>query len=113
MDRIDMHVEVPRVPLDLLAPKDPTPTIESSSQVRSRVERCRQTALGRVGCPNSQLSGHPLETACIKVTCIKVTEGIKLNPSVTFYEIPFTTLPVTRSSTRPAGLTPVDSFRPT
>jgi magnesium chelatase family protein len=61
LDRIDMHVEVPRVPPDQL---QNAPRGESSEAVRARVEACRQRQLARSGCPNSQLAGESLDHHC-------------------------------------------------
>lgn len=63
LDRIDMHVEVPRLPADILA-RPPVQPAESSWEVQRRVEACRQRQLARNGAPNCQLSGHALEDAC-------------------------------------------------
>ena len=61
MDRIDIHVGVPRLePGELkLAGKS-----ESSSEVRSRVASAFDLQLARQGCPNSQLKGNALEIHC-------------------------------------------------
>ncbi len=61
LDRIDMHVEVPRVPPDQL---QNAPRGESSERVRERVEACRQRQLARNGCANSQLAGEALDEHC-------------------------------------------------
>jgi len=63
MDRIDIHIEVPRLPLELMAPGSGPPA-EPSDAVRARVEACREIALQRSGCPNSGLAGSTLEKAC-------------------------------------------------
>ncbi len=63
MDRIDMHIEVPRLPMELMDSSNRQP-IESSDAVRTRVEACRRIALDRSGCPNSQLTGRLLENVC-------------------------------------------------
>jgi len=63
LDRIDMHVEVPRLAPDVLGRPAARP-VESSLEVRQRVEACRQRQLARNGAPNCQLSGHALEDAC-------------------------------------------------
>ncbi len=64
LDRIDMHIEVPRLPPDVLASTEGGQA-ESSAQVRQRVEACRQRQLARNGCPNSRLNGHRLEQVCL------------------------------------------------
>jgi magnesium chelatase family protein len=63
LDRIDMHIEVPRLPLELMASGNGAPA-ESSDAVRARVEACRRVALERSGCPNSRLTGSLLEKVC-------------------------------------------------
>ncbi|MCG5494607.1 YifB family Mg chelatase-like AAA ATPase [Ectothiorhodospira variabilis] len=59
LDRIDLCIEVPRLPRDLLMDAGPTP--ESSATVRARVLRCREGQLARQGCLNAALSGRELE----------------------------------------------------
>lgn len=62
MDRIDMHVEVPSVPRDVLrADKNPG---ESSAQVRRRVEAAREHQLTRAGCANASLKNREVERYC-------------------------------------------------
>lgn len=63
LDRIDMTIEVPRLPARALR-ADTASQAETSHAVRSRVEQCRQRQLTRSGCPNSQLAGRLLEQAC-------------------------------------------------
>jgi len=63
LDRIDMHIEVPRLgpqELRMSATQE-----ESSAQVRERVEAARQRQLQRSGCANSALGGRALEAACL------------------------------------------------
>ena len=63
MDRIDLCVEVPRVPLGELG----TPRSiydENSATVRARVLRARQHALSRAGRPNADISTRELERDC-------------------------------------------------
>jgi magnesium chelatase family protein len=63
LDRIDIHVEVPPVPRELLS----APTerdAETSAAVRRRVERARALQLSRQGCVNSALDGEALAKAC-------------------------------------------------
>ncbi len=62
LDRIDLCVEVPRVPLsELAASKGPG---ESSASVRARVMGARQQAMARSGVPNADLSTRDLERDC-------------------------------------------------
>ncbi|HEB97574.1 MAG TPA: ATP-dependent protease [Sedimenticola thiotaurini] len=63
LDRIDMHVEVPRLPAGLLT-GEAGARAESSARVRERVEACRRRQLARNGGPNSELAGHRLEDHC-------------------------------------------------
>jgi magnesium chelatase family protein len=63
MDRIDLCVEVPGVPLsELGAP--PTDKDEDSAMIRRRVIRARQHALARAGRPNAEISTRELERDC-------------------------------------------------
>ncbi len=55
LDRIDLHVEVPRLPPQAL--RADAPPGESSAAVRARVEQARQRQQARAGRPNGQL-GH-------------------------------------------------------
>ena len=61
LDRIDMHIEVPRISLKQIRrlPKE-----ENSQQVRKRVQQARQQQLARDNCTNSQLKHEQIETSC-------------------------------------------------
>lgn len=61
LDRIDMHVQVPMLPLQTSADS----TRESSGVVRERVENARQKQLSRKGKTNSILIGKELEEVCV------------------------------------------------
>ncbi len=63
LDRIDLQIEVPRVPPELLAGSRQS-EVESSAVVRRRVEQARQLQMGRQGGSNSQLEGKLLEQHC-------------------------------------------------
>lgn len=63
LDRIDMTIEVPRLPAQDLNSQPASPA-EPSRQVQARVEQCRQQQMTRNGCPNSQLAGRQLEAVC-------------------------------------------------
>ncbi|MFV8818086.1 YifB family Mg chelatase-like AAA ATPase [Haliea sp. E17] len=63
LDRIDLHVSVPRVAPGLLLQN--TCTGEPSSAVRSRVAQSRQRQLERQSCLNSQLSPKRLFDYCV------------------------------------------------
>jgi magnesium chelatase family protein len=63
LDRIDLHVEVPRVPADRLnTPVDDR--AETSAQVRARVEAARARQLSRAGKPNQALTPRELDRTC-------------------------------------------------
>ena len=63
MDRIDLGVEVARVPLgELGAPRGAQD--EDSATVRARVVKARQHALMRAGRPNAEISTRELERDC-------------------------------------------------
>ncbi len=63
LDRIDMQIEVPAVPRELLIARSP-PSAESSAVVRRRVERARRQQLKRSQCANSALSNRTIERLC-------------------------------------------------
>ena len=63
LDRIDIHIEVPRVPPKLLQHTTPN-HCEGSHQVRSRVETARNLQLERGGVPNSAMSSREVEQFC-------------------------------------------------
>jgi magnesium chelatase family protein len=61
MDRIDLHVELAAVPIELLqAPS----SSEESEQVRCRVLKARQQQIQRGGKLNHELSAEDLEAVC-------------------------------------------------
>lgn len=63
LDRIDLYVEVPRVPLaELGAPRGNYD--EDSATVRARVVKARQQSLMRAGRPNAEISTRELERDC-------------------------------------------------
>ena len=62
LDRIDLRVELPRVPLAELGTDGPVG--ESSATVRARVATARQRALERAGCCNAQLDARALARDC-------------------------------------------------
>jgi magnesium chelatase family protein len=62
LDRIDLHVQVNRLPPgELLTPGS---SGECTIVVRERVERCRQRQVQRQGKPNAQLAGDSLNAIC-------------------------------------------------
>ncbi len=63
LDRIDMHLEVPRLSLDVLR-KGSTDGEESSADIKQRVVFARNTALARCGKANAQLSASEVKKFC-------------------------------------------------
>jgi magnesium chelatase family protein len=63
LDRIDMHVEVPAVPRDALFAKADE-AVETTQQVRVRVERARARQMQRNGKPNHALKNKQIEKLC-------------------------------------------------
>jgi magnesium chelatase family protein len=62
LDRIDMHIEVPRLKHEQLHNADPG---ETSASVRARVLRARQRQLQRCGKSNHTLSNKEIDSFCI------------------------------------------------
>jgi magnesium chelatase family protein len=62
LDRIDLHIEVPSLPRDLLNAPQQTP--EESATVRARVVTARELALSRQGKANSALTNREVERFC-------------------------------------------------
>lgn len=62
LDRIDMHIEVPPLPQDVLI--DPMRSGESSLVVRNRVHAARQLQLQRAGKLNNSLTNKEFEKFC-------------------------------------------------
>ena len=62
LDRIDLHVEVPRPRTSILDRSGPDP--ESSRTVARRVAAARKIQLDRQGCCNAQLTNSALERYC-------------------------------------------------
>ena len=61
LDRIDIHIEVPQVPRDILQSQQKT---ESSDIIRQRVQLAYQSQLKRHGKINAELNNKELEQAC-------------------------------------------------
>jgi magnesium chelatase family protein len=61
LDRIDLQIEVPAVPAEVL---QQAPDGESSAIVRERVIRARDRQLRRQGKPNARLSGKEIDAHC-------------------------------------------------
>jgi magnesium chelatase family protein len=65
LDRIDLQVDVPRVPLAELG--DAAPLGESSAAVRERVVAARERQTQRAGKPNAALGSRELRRDCVLV----------------------------------------------
>lgn len=63
LDRIDMHIEVPRLPHQDLCGANAA-LVESSEIVRQRVARAHQRQLQRAGCGNHQLTPKQITQFC-------------------------------------------------
>ncbi|HNC51806.1 MAG TPA: YifB family Mg chelatase-like AAA ATPase [Accumulibacter sp.] len=61
LDRIDLQVEVPAVPAEVL---QGVPDGETSATVRERVRQARQRQLARQGKANARLSNHEIDRYC-------------------------------------------------
>ncbi len=64
MDRIDIHVEVPRVTSELIRSAAADSTVEHSAVVRARVVRARSRQLARSGKANVGLSSKEVDAQC-------------------------------------------------
>jgi magnesium chelatase family protein len=64
IDRIDMHVEVPRLPPEQLS-QPVQEAVEESVKVRSRVEVARERQLVRNGHSNSAMGTREIEQSCV------------------------------------------------
>jgi len=62
LDRIDLHVEVSRVPVGALA--DDAVIGEPSAAVRARVAAARERQMARRGCVNARLGGREVRRIC-------------------------------------------------
>lgn len=63
LDRIDMHINVPRIPIEKLR-QSVNEQPESSQQIRSRVVRASQVQLQRMGCLNAKMGAALIEKHC-------------------------------------------------
>ncbi|EAR11244.1 Mg chelatase-related protein [Reinekea sp. MED297] len=61
LDRIDLHIEVPSLPQEVLMSDDQP---EDSRTVQARVQKAWQRQQERQGCANSELTGQALERHC-------------------------------------------------
>lgn len=64
MDRVDMHVEVPALPADVLLQANQQP-LETSQIVRERVLVARELQYQRQGKPNAELTAQELKEICL------------------------------------------------
>jgi magnesium chelatase family protein len=64
LDRIDLHVEVPHVPRDVMLANIETARVETSRDVRARVTSCRNLQLQRGEKCNAALSNREIEVVC-------------------------------------------------
>lgn len=62
LDRIDLHVDVPRLPPSAL--RDDAERGEASDIVRARVVAARERQLARAGCANARLDARATEMTC-------------------------------------------------
>jgi magnesium chelatase family protein len=63
LDRVDLHIEVPPVPREVLRTDD-NPTAETSAQVRSRVIEARRRQYERLGMTNALMRNRDVEATC-------------------------------------------------
>ena len=63
LDRIDLHVQVPHVPRDVMLAESNS-RVETSRTVRERVSRCRRLQLQRSDKCNAALSNREIEALC-------------------------------------------------
>jgi magnesium chelatase family protein len=63
LDRIDIQIEVPPLPVEHMGPTG-THSHDESAAVRARVTRARQRQLARGGCPNQLLRSRQVEYHC-------------------------------------------------
>lgn len=74
LDRIDIHIDVPRIPQDVLRTSD-QPKRQTSRQVRERVVVAQHRQLSRQGKLNGELTGRDLDAVCeISVGDSKILE---------------------------------------
>ncbi len=63
LDRIDLHIQVPRIPILTLTQSTPTQS-EKSEIIRKRVTNARERQLNRAGCINAELNNKQLIQHC-------------------------------------------------
>jgi magnesium chelatase family protein len=62
LDRLDLHVEVLRLPHEVL--RMPNLNAETSATVAARVARAREAQFARQGCPNARLLAREIDKLC-------------------------------------------------
>jgi magnesium chelatase family protein len=62
IDRLDLHVEVVRVPVEAMRAENVD--VESSADVAERVVRVREVQFARQGCVNARLRNRDIERFC-------------------------------------------------
>ena len=78
LDRIDMHIEVPRLPRDVLNAGAENRSEETSATVRARVEAARERQMQRAGKANCVLSNRQIERTC----CLSKPDAQLLEQSI-------------------------------
>lgn len=63
LDRIDMHIEVPAIPIKVMRSKNNKDPI-TSEQIRKRVHKARARQISRSGIPNNLLTNRDIEREC-------------------------------------------------
>ena len=63
LDRIDMHIEVPAIPIKVMRSKQGKDPI-NSEQIRQRVQQARARQIDRNGTPNHLLNNKDIEKVC-------------------------------------------------
>ncbi|HEX7028392.1 MAG TPA: ATP-binding protein, partial [Gammaproteobacteria bacterium] len=64
LDRIDLHIPVPRLPREQLQNRNSATPAESSAEVRERVTRCRHRQLERAGVSNARMNHKQIRQYC-------------------------------------------------
>jgi len=62
IDRLDLHIEVPRVPIEAM--RADSREMESSAEVAVRVVRAREVQSARQGATNARLTNREVERFC-------------------------------------------------
>lgn len=62
IDRLDLHIEVLRVPVEVL--RNPRARVESSAEVATRVAHAREVQLARQSCVNARLRNRDIDRLC-------------------------------------------------